>query len=135
MKTTNILYNSRFWLSVIGSVLFIGIPILLGCSGPTAEEIKSQQEEEQRKNNCLYNISVVDEKSIKKDYSIIGTVSFENSNISLQPATENEVIQYLKEQACDKSWWNADAIIYPEHESGPIHTTYTSKVIRWNKDK
>ncbi len=53
MKTTNIISKPKFWLVVIISVLFVGVPFLLGCDdGSPAlkkqQEIQEQQLEQQR---------------------------------------------------------------------------------------
>ncbi|MCL5277661.1 MAG: hypothetical protein M1517_07815 [Deltaproteobacteria bacterium] len=54
MKTANILNKPKFWVAVVFSVLFIGVPVLLGCdeNSPAIkkqQEIQQQQLEQQRK--------------------------------------------------------------------------------------
>ncbi len=90
-----------------------------------AKEAEQAQIEEQRIVDCTKTIKIIEENKITKPYGILTVIRITERN-----GYDEYIFDYLKRQACEKG---ADAIIYPEMESGPRNTSYTAKVIVWSK--
>lgn len=105
--------------------LCLFITVLFSISGCLSTEERLQMENEKKRiADCAKNINFVDENSTNKPYKIIDIVV-----ATLQNGQEEYAFNYLKRKACKKK---GDALTTPEMQRGPIHTTYTSKIIVWS---
>lgn len=75
--------------------------------------------------DCLKSIYFIDPQTEKRPFRIMNLITITQSN-----GYDESVMKSLKIKACQAG---ADGLTIPERQMGPRNTTYTTKVIVWEK--